>query len=241
MIRAILFDLDETLLDLNLDAYVWAFSSQRVRLVSRIANLSPIAVAIPYWHALTQMLGRREDNLTNAAFLHQRFKAATGVPLDDPIIADCLSYYDDQVFNPTMAASRAIGAHPRRGAHACLDMCQRLGLRVVLATNPTFPQTCTYERMRWAGIEDYPFSHVTVCENSTRAKPWARYYVEACAAVGCRPEECLMVGNDPRNDFASDGLPLRTCYVGHGHPAQALWSGDMVGLTAVLPFLVERG
>lgn len=241
MIKAILFDLDETLLDLNLDAYVWAFSSQRVRLVSRIASLSPVAVAIPYWHALTQMLGERDDNLTNADFLHRRFEEETGIPLDDPAIADCLTYYDVNVFNPSMAASRTIGAHPRLGAHACLDMCQRLGLRVVLATNPTFPQICTRERMRWAGIADYPFDHVTVWENSTRAKPWARYYEETCAAVGCRPEECLMVGNDPKNDFVRGGLPLRTCYVGRGRPTRAYWSGDMVGLAARLPFLVERG
>lgn len=240
MIKAILFDLDETLLDLNLDAYVWAFSSQRVRLVSRIARLSPIAVTIPYWHALTHMLGRRDDDLTNEALLHRCFEEETGVPLGDPTIAECLAYYDEHIFNPAMAASRTIGGRPRLGAHACLDVCQRLGLTVVLATNPTFPQVCTRERMCWAGIDGYPFAHITTFEHSTRAKPWARYYEETCATVGCSPEECLMVGNDPKNDFASDGLPLRTCYVGRGRTPRAYWSGDMVGLAAALPFLVEH-
>ena len=241
MIRAVLFDLDETLLDLNLEAYVWAFSSHRVRLVSRIATLPPPKVAVPYWRALTGMLARRDDDLTNSDYLDRRFEEESGVPLADPAIAECISYYDAEVFNPAARASRSIGGRPHRGAHACLDMCQRLGLTCALATNPTFPGSLTYERMAWAGLDGFPFAHVSTSENSTRAKPWGRYYREVCDAVGVAPEECLMVGNDPKNDFARDGVPLRTCYVGHGRPHAAYWSGDLVRLAAFLPFLVERG
>ncbi len=241
MIRAILFDLDETLLDLNLEAYVWTFSSQRVRLVSRIAGIAPPGVAVPYWRALTEMLGPRTDSLTNAAFLNRRFSQASGIPVDDPEIADCIAFFDAEVFNPLARASKTIGGRPRRGAHALLEMCQRLGLVTALATNPTFPGALTRERMAWAGISDYPFAHVSTMENSARTKPWGRYYTEVCAAIGVAPEQCLMVGNDPRNDIARDNIGLRTCYVGEGHPSKAFWRGDLVRLAAFLPFLVERG
>lgn len=243
MIKAVLFDLDETLLDLNLEAYVWAYVSQRARLLGRIVQSPPIALALPLWRALASMLGRRDDtdDLTNAAYLNAHFEQETGIPLTDPVIADCLAYYDERVFNPQMAASKTVDGRPRRGAHACLEMCQRLGVKTALATNPTFPEACTRERMRWAGIADHPFAHVTFAENSTRAKPWGLYYAQVCAAIGERPEDCLMVGNDPRNDFARDGVPLRTCYVGRGRPENAYWSGDPVGLAAALPFLVAHG
>lgn len=241
MIRAVLFDLDETLLDLNLEAYVWAFSSQRVRLISSIARSAPSKVAIPYWRSLVEMMGPRADNLTNAAFFERSFAQESGVPLDDPALAECVAFYDAEVFNSLSRASKSIDGKPRRGAHALLDMCQQLGLITALATNPTFPGILTRERMAWAGIEDYPFAHVSTMENSTRAKPWGRYYAEVCSAVGVVPEECLMVGNDPKNDFARDGGALRTCYVGRGRPPQAYWCGDLVRLTAFLPFLVEKG
>ena len=157
MIEAVLFDLDETLLDLNLDAYVRSFSLGRVDLVGRIARMPAVRVAVPYCRALVGMLGERDDDLTNAAFLDGRFEDLTGIPLDDPAIADCISFYDREVFNPSARASRAIGGRPMPGAHRCLEACLRLGVKVALATNPTFPEACTRERMAWAGIADFPF------------------------------------------------------------------------------------
>ena len=127
MIEAVLFDLDETLLDLNLDAYVRSFSLGRVDLVGRIARMPAVRVAVPYCRALVGMLGERDDDLTNAAFLDGRFEDLTGIPLDDPAFADCISFYDREVFNPSARASRAIGGRPMSGAHRCLEACLRLG------------------------------------------------------------------------------------------------------------------
>ncbi len=241
MIEAVLFDLDETLLNLNLDAYVRAFSLRRVELVACIARTSAVRVAVPFTRALVRMLGERDDDLTNLACLDGRFEELTGIPLDDPVIAGCLDFYDREVFNPAMHASAAVGGRPRPGGLACLEACRALGIKVALATNPTFPEACTRERMRWAGVDGFPFDHATFIENATRAKPWGRYYEEVCAALGVSPERCLMVGNDPKNDFARDGVPLRTCYVGRGTVRRAWWQGDLEGLARALPRLVEEG
>lgn len=241
MIEAVLFDLDETLLDLNLDAYVRSFSISRVGLVSRIARMPSIRVAVPYWRALVGMLGNRHDDLTNISFLNGRLEELSGIPLDDPVISECIAFYDREVFNPSARSSHAIGARPMPGAHRCLEACLRLGVKVALATNPTFPEVCTRERMSWAGIADFPFDHVTFIENATRAKPWPRYYEEVCAALGTCPENSLMVGNDPKNDFAAGGLGLRTCYVGRKAVKKAWWNGDLESLSKELPRLIELG
>lgn len=242
MIQAVLFDLDETLLDLDLDAYIRSYAAQRLNLLSFIGRTSPIRIAVPYWRATVSMLGRREDALTNAAFFARRFEELSGIPVDDPDIADCLDWYDREVFNPAAFTSPTIGARPRHGALACLEACRASGVKVALATNPSFPSTCTFERMRWAGIDGFPFDHVSTMENSTRAKPWAPYYRGVCDALGVDPAACLMVGNDPRNDFARDGLPLRTCYVGRAPvPAAAVWSGDTAALARALPALIDAG
>lgn len=241
MIKAVLFDLDETLLDLNLDAYVRAFTMQRIRLLARISRKLSVAIAAPWCRTYVGMLSDRDDDLTNAQFLERRFGELSGIPLGDPAIASCLDYYDREFFNPEMAASSAVRGRPRRGGLACLEACERLGVAVALATNPTFPRSCTEERMRWAGVDGYPFACVTSLENSTRTKPWDRYYREVCAAVGAEPHECLMVGNDTKYDFPSRRLGLRTCYVGPGRDERAYWNGTMESLSLALPRLVEPG
>lgn len=101
MIRAVLFDLDETLLDLNLEAYVWAFSSQRVRLISSIARSAPSKVAIPYWRSLVEMMGPRADNLTNAAFFKRSFAQESGVPSTTPPSPNALPFTTPRCSTPS--------------------------------------------------------------------------------------------------------------------------------------------
>ena len=82
------------------------------------------------------------------------------------------------------------------------------------------------------------FALISCAENSTRSKPWAGYYEEFCGKLGVAPDECLMVGNDARRDFAHPECGLRTIYVGHARPKRAIWSGHMSDLTPALPRLI---
>ena len=74
---------------------------------------------------------------------------------------------------------------------------------------------------------DMPFELVTTWENSTRCKPCSGYYLEALGKLGLAPEETLMVGNDPKRDFPSPAIGLKTAYVGNGNQPRALWCGSM--------------
>lgn len=237
MIRAVLFDLDETLLDIDLSAYLRLFASQRLRLLSQIARRGALSLALPYALSTTAMIGRRDDELANGTFFARRFEELTAIPLDDPVIADCIDCFDREVLNP-LAATRVRHA-PRRGARQAIEAALALGLDVALATNPTFPLRCTQERMRWAGVEDVAFKTVTSLEGSTRTKPWARYYEQVCDQIGRAPAECVMVGNDPRYDFVPEQLGIPTLYVGSRPDRRALWSGDMEDLAAALPGIVD--
>ena len=50
-----------------------------------------------------------------------------------------------------------------------------------------------------------------------------------------------MVGNDPKNDFATGATGLRTCYVGRRPARRAWWRGSLEELARELPRLVEHG
>jgi FMN phosphatase YigB (HAD superfamily) len=75
-----------------------------------------------------------------------------------------------------------------------------MGFDVVLATNPIFPRTATRQRAEWAGLSVDEFVHVTTYENSRFCKPNPEYYRDVMRTLGVRPEDCLMVGNDVKED-----------------------------------------
>lgn len=57
--------------------------------------------------------------------------------------------------------------------------------------------------MRWAGVSPADFALVTSYENSRFCKPDPRYYSEIAQKLSLRPGNCLMVGNDVREDGAA--------------------------------------
>ena len=68
--------------------------------------------------------------------------------------ADLESIFDD--FYSTEFKSLAYSTQPSPLVPQVLDLAKQQGFKLVLATNPIFPAIATWERMRWAGIEDYP-------------------------------------------------------------------------------------
>lgn len=76
------------------------------------------------------------------------------------------------------------------------------GYKVILATNPLFPKVCTYERMRWAGLDVNDFLDITTYETSTYSKPNRNYYYELLKRNNIDPSDAIMVGNDIDDDFS---------------------------------------
>ena len=91
-----------------------------------------------------------------------------------------------------------------------IEKLKARGIRCVLATNPVFPGSATYQRIGFAGLEKEDFAYITVFENSSFCKPNPAYYREIMAKLNLTAEECLMVGNDAHEDVAAKeaGLPV---------------------------------
>ena len=234
MIRAVLFDLDDTLLRLNLTAFVTRYVAGASRLLGEAARTSPAALGVPFVRSLLAIDSQdRQDSLTNEQLFNQTFQAASGIPLDDPVIHDLVDCYEREVV-PGFARG-IVAARP-----VAIDAVWSQGLVCALATNPTFSLACDRARMEWAGVHVDDFALVSTISNSTRCKPSARYYQEFANLLGVRLEECLMVGNDAVRDLPRADCGLRTAYVGHARPKRAVWRGSMAELARQLPDLVHR-
>lgn len=110
-------------------------------------------------------------------------------------------------------------SHPN--AALCIRVLKEKGYRVALATNPLFPRIATYTRMQWAGLNINDFELITTYENSSYCKPNLKYYEEILAVLGKKADECIMVGNDVKEDMCvaklgMDTFLLNECLINSG-------------------------
>ncbi|HED24302.1 MAG TPA: HAD family hydrolase, partial [Firmicutes bacterium] len=101
--------------------------------------------------------------------------------------------------------------HPH--ARELVATARRKGMQLVLATNPIFPATAVYQRLSWGGLNRDDFHLVTTMDNMHFCKPNPRYYLEISAKIGCPPEQCLMAGNDTREDLVAAEAGMDTYLV----------------------------
>lgn len=99
---------------------------------------------------------------------------------------------------------------PVPGAKETLLLAHKLGYRVIIATNPSIPLCTVKLRLKWAGLEDFPFEYITHSEVMTRCKPDPAFYSELMDRLSLDSRNCLMVGNDIEKDLAAKEVGILT-------------------------------
>jgi len=214
-LRALLLDLDDTLLGNPMTTFVPAYFKA---LTYHLAHLvDPRRLTAQLLAATRVMQDGDGSGPTNAERFAAAFFPALGV--ERALLEREIDTFYADVF-PTLSDRTQC----RPQARQIVDWAQNQGLQVVVATNPLFPRIAIEERLLWAGVpvERQSYALVTCYENmhSTKARP--EYYVEILHHIGRRPHECLMVGDDWWSDIVhaaavgiqgfwiaatSDGLP----------------------------------
>lgn len=201
MIKALLFDLDDTLLSNELNQFIGAYFK---RLLAHLPAARPAETVFNALLAGTQAMRRNTDpRETLYAVFERQFSALTGWPPAEwwPMFQDF--YAGD--FNALQAHTQ-----PVAGARQLVQWAVDNGYAVAVATSPLFPHTAIAARLQWAGVADLPWARITSLDNSRFAKPNPHYYAELLAHLGLRPEEALMIGNDLNEDIlptAALGVP----------------------------------
>jgi HAD superfamily hydrolase (TIGR01549 family) len=102
------------------------------------------------------------------------------------------------------------------GVREVFAKLKKTGVKLVIASNPIWPQIVQMKRLSWAGLADFNFELVTGIENMSHCKPNIEYYLEVCKKINEKPEGCLMVGNDPVNDLIVAKIGMKTFLVTGG-------------------------
>lgn len=199
-IKAVLFDLDGTLLPMDQDAFVKAYFGL---LAQKLAphGYEPKKLIDAIWSGTTAMV-QNDGAKTNEAVFWDRFTEIFGeASLQD------LPSFDAFYRNEFSGAKAACGYQPM--AAEVIRKVREKGLRIVLATNPIFPAIATQQRIGWAGLTTEDFEFYTTYENACHSKPNPAYYEDILKRLGLRGEECLMVGNDAAEDMVAATLGMR--------------------------------
>lgn len=239
MIKAVLFDLDDTLLDVNFTPFMIRYIAGYSALLAKAARRPTITLGPSISKAYLAMESeKRSDDLTNHELFVQSMKASTGIPLDDPAFVDLLDFYDTEIL-PALNGN-IVRARQQRGTKLAVETVHSMGLTCALATNPAFSLNCVKTRVGWAGLDPNDFVLISNWDNAHRLKPQARFYQEFVNSLGLTCDECLMVGNDASRDFPRPDCGLRTAYVGHAKPKRAVWRGSMQRFAIELPEIINR-
>ncbi len=194
MIRTVLLDLDNTLLDNPIERFIPAY-------VDRLGNY--MRDRHPKERFVEQLLLATKammESLDPAHTLEQTFEAAFYEPLGttpEALREPIESFYREEYPKLRTLARR------KAAAFELVQAAREAGLELVVATNPLFPRVAIEQRLAWAGlpVEDIPFALVTSSEEFHFGKPHLAYYAEILGRLGRSPDEAAMIGDDPEADL----------------------------------------
>ena len=192
MLKAVLFDLDGTLLPMDQDTFMKDYFG---RLLRRLAPLgyTPEVFYTAMKAGIAAMV-RNDGSRTGEEAYWEAYTAVSHTDLERelPVLDAFYSTEFDEV-------AAACGYTPK--AAALVHSLKERGIRVILATNPLFPRIATQKRIRWAGLQPEDFELYTTFEDIGYCKPNPDYYREVLRRVGLDAADCIMVGNDVAEDM----------------------------------------
>ena len=201
MIKAVLFDLDGTLLPMDQDLFIKTyFASLSKKLASHGYDKDKLVPAV--WEGTKAMM-TNDGSRTNEQAFWEFFCATFGEKAKED-----MPLFEDYYKNEFAAVKEVCGYYPQ--AADVIKAVKNKGLKAVLATNPLFPAVATQNRIRWAGLNPEDFELYTTYEDYTYCKPNLEYYQQILEKLGLKGEECVMVGNDVTEDMATEKLGMQT-------------------------------
>ena len=193
MIKTVFYDLDGTLLPMDMDKFMKAyFGAIAMKMGPLGYDKEKLIAAI--W-AGTRVMVKNDGSRTNEEAFWDYFCKEMNIDIDKKEVFE--DFYRNE-FDSVQASCGYNEEVPK-----LIKTVREMGLKQVLATNPIFPSIATEKRMAWAGLSISDFETVTTYENSHYSKPNPMYYEELLNKLNLKAEETLMIGNDAVEDVAA--------------------------------------
>ncbi len=202
-IKAILFDLDGTLLPIDTDQFI---STYVKRIAAYMAHhVDPEQFVRQLWKSTEKMIRSNDGNRTNQEEFESDFFGVVG---NKEVLTPLLERFYEEEFPKLAEFVSSHGFIPEM-----IQEAKNKGYRLIVATNPLFPKMAILERIHWTGARPEDFEWITSYETSHFTKPNPGYFQEIVERIGLSADECLMVGNDAQEDLVAQKVGLKTYLV----------------------------
>jgi FMN phosphatase YigB (HAD superfamily) len=203
-IDTILFDLDGTLLPIDLDEFLHKYFKVLTEELKDI--FPPDELIANLMKATKKMINNNGLKSNKEVFFESFFKL---FQCKNKI--ELLQRFDYFYRNKFPYLKYEFNIDIERGE--LLGLLHNHGYKLILATNPLFPRIAVEERLKWIGLQADYFELITTYENMHYSKPALNYYVEITDILGIEPERCMMVGNDLQEDMIAGKLGMKTLLI----------------------------
>lgn len=222
----LLLDLDDTLLNTNLQAFIPAYFQ------ALATELEPHIDPKAMMRALltgTNLMNESDDfSRTLSDVFDDAFYPQLNISKD--ALLPAIEHFYDELFPRLQTLTTQ-----KPDAKPFVDWAFAQGYRIAVATDPLLPRKATHHRLRWAGFEPEQFEIVTAFEQFHFSKTHAAYYAEVLGRMGWPDEPVLMVGNDLERDILpAKKLGLATFLVDDGSASTSGLEADARGSLADL-------
>ena len=199
-INAVLFDLDGTLLPMNQNDFIRGYLGLLAKKLAPLGYESQKFLDSMRTGVRAVMLN--DGSMRNEELFWKVFGGCYkhDVRKDEPVFEE---FYNNEFHQ----AKAFCGENP--GVKEMIEDLRKRGKKVVLATSPFFPAIATRNRMGWVGLAPEDFDYVTTYENCSFTKPNKNYYEGVLEVIGCKAEECLMIGNDVSDDMVTEEMGMQ--------------------------------
>lgn len=199
-LKVILFDLDGTLLPMDQDVFVKAYFGLLAKNLSN-KGFEPQKLIESVWHGTGAMINNDGKTTNENVFWAQMAK------IYGDNVVEKIPDFEQFYINDFPMVQKSCGFNKQ--SNDVIKFLKSKGYRLVLATNPIFPEIATRQRIKWAGLDIEDFELVTTYENSRFSKPNLNYYTDILAKINVDAKDCMMVGNDVSEDMVTTKLGMK--------------------------------
>jgi FMN phosphatase YigB (HAD superfamily) len=207
MFKAILFDLDATLLNIDMDFFLKKYFEKMVIMASEWGFNHPEKLVQSVFKSTAVMINDINPATSNEEAFMRDFLADGIFGSEDSVKAFFDNFYE--VGFPQLAKY----CKPIPGMAEMMESLFARGFKVVIATNAVFPLKALTHRIDWAGLGHFDYELVTSYEIMHFCKPHPEYYLEIADKIKVHPGDCLMVGNDVGEDLPAGLVGMKTFLV----------------------------
>ncbi|MBO4983348.1 MAG: HAD-IA family hydrolase [Clostridia bacterium] len=196
-IKAVLFDLDGTLLPMNQDNFIKKYFGEISAFLYENSGYEPKKFVESMWKGIKAMLLNDGSKSNEKAFWEVFIK----IYGEEKVKADYKvfeRFYKEKFINTKTECGYT------EESRKLIDYLKSKGIKVALATNPMFPTIATETRMGWVNLYPSDFELYTTYEMIGYSKPNPKYYLDIAQRIGVDPKDCLMVGNDVSDDMSAN-------------------------------------